>query len=61
MMEKPRLLIVDDEWNMRNLIKIYLRQEHIELVEAQNGREALDTHRRSDIRSHYFRYYDARY
>lgn len=40
-LEKPRLLIVDDEWNMRNLIKIYLRQEHIELVEAQNGREAL--------------------
>lgn len=40
-MEKPRLLIVDDEWNMRNLINIYLRREHVELVEAENGREAL--------------------
>lgn len=40
-MKKPRLLIVDDEWNMRNLIKIYLRNENVDIVEAQNGREAL--------------------
>lgn len=40
-MKEPKLLIVDDEWNMRNLIKIYLRSEHVSLLEARNGREAL--------------------
>lgn len=40
-MKKSRLLIVDDEWNMRNLIKIYLRDENIAAFEASNGREAL--------------------
>ncbi len=40
-MEEPKLLIVDDEWNMRNLIKIYLRSEQVSLLEASNGREAL--------------------
>lgn len=41
-MKKHRLLIVDDEWNMRNLIKIYLRNEPVQITEAQNGREALE-------------------
>lgn len=40
-MQKHRLLIVDDEWNMRNLIKIYLRDEPVQITEAENGREAL--------------------
>lgn len=42
MMQKRRLLVVDDEWNMRNLIKIYLRDEPVQITEAQNGREALE-------------------
>ncbi len=41
-MQKHRLLVVDDEWNMRNLIKIYLRNEPVQITEAQNGREALE-------------------
>lgn len=41
-MKKHRLLIVDDEWNMRNLIKINLRNEPVQITEAQNGREALE-------------------
>lgn len=41
-MQKHRLLVVDDEWNMRNLIKINLRNEPVQITEAQNGREALE-------------------
>lgn len=41
-MQKHRLLVVDDEWNMRNLIKIYLRDEPFQITEAKNGREALE-------------------
>jgi len=41
-MQKHRLLVVDDEWNMRNLIKIYLRNEPVQITEAQNGREAFE-------------------
>ncbi|PWA12512.1 DNA-binding response regulator [Pueribacillus theae] len=40
-MKPYKLLIVDDEWNMRNLIKIYLKKENVQLTEARNGKEAL--------------------
>lgn len=40
-MAKYEVLIVDDEWNMRNLLKIYLTQAHCRVIEAQNGNEAL--------------------
>lgn len=36
-----RVLIVDDEWNMRNLLRIYLTQEGFEVREASTGAEAL--------------------
>lgn len=38
---KDKILIVDDEWNMRNLIKIHLLP-HFDLEEASNGKEALE-------------------
>jgi two-component system, OmpR family, response regulator ResD len=38
---KDKILIVDDEWNMRNLIKIHLLS-HFHLEEASNGKEALE-------------------
>lgn len=38
-MEK-NVLIVDDEWNMRNLLKIYLIKD-FEISEATNGEEAI--------------------
>ncbi|MFD2216524.1 response regulator transcription factor [Metabacillus endolithicus] len=38
---KDKILIVDDEWNMRNLIKIHLLP-HFALEEAANGKEALE-------------------
>ena len=40
-MTRYRLLVVDDEWKMRNLIKIHLKRENIDVKEAENGQEAL--------------------
>lgn len=41
-MHKIKALIVDDEWNMRNLLRIYLAKQGFEVTEASNGKEALD-------------------
>ncbi|TRM12138.1 response regulator transcription factor [Lentibacillus cibarius] len=35
---KHKILIVDDEWNMRNLIRIHLSNENYELDEAADGK-----------------------
>lgn len=40
-MNKLKVLIVDDEWNMRNLLRIYLTKQGFEVKEASNGKEAL--------------------
>lgn len=40
-MSKLHVLVVDDEWNMRNLLRIYLTKEGFEVKEATNGNEAL--------------------
>ncbi|MBY0012116.1 response regulator transcription factor [Paenibacillus typhae] len=40
-MSKLKVLIVDDEWNMRNLLRIYLMKEGFEIKEAATGKEAL--------------------
>lgn len=40
-MSKLQILVVDDEWNMRNLLRIYLIKEGFEIKEASNGMEAL--------------------
>ncbi|CAK8583382.1 response regulator transcription factor (plasmid) [Priestia megaterium] len=37
---KKKILIVDDEWNMRNLLKIYLKDE-FHVIEADDGGTAL--------------------
>jgi two-component system response regulator ResD len=37
---KKKILIVDDEWNMRNLLRIYLEEDY-DVLEAENGRQAL--------------------
>lgn len=41
-MYKRKVLLVDDEWNMRNLLRIYLTKQGFEVREASNGKEALD-------------------
>ncbi|QWU15404.1 DNA-binding response regulator, OmpR family, contains REC and winged-helix (wHTH) domain [Paenibacillus sophorae] len=40
-MSKLQVLIVDDEWNMRNLLRIYLMKEGFQIKEASTGLEAL--------------------
>ena len=40
-MAKIQVLVVDDEWNMRNLLRIYLMKEGFEVKEASSGYEAL--------------------
>lgn len=40
-MKKIQVLVVDDEWNMRNLLRIYLQKNGFEVTEARNGSEAL--------------------
>lgn len=41
-MQKPTILIVDDEQQMRHLIKLSLQREGYMCIEASNGEEALD-------------------
>lgn len=41
-MNKLKILVVDDEWNMRNLLRIYLTKQGFDVKEASNGKEALD-------------------
>lgn len=46
-MSKIRVLVVDDEWNMRNLLRIYLLKEGFEVKEASSGYEALSIMKQS--------------
>lgn len=41
-MDKKRILIIDDEWNMRKLLEIILVSEGFEVQEAQDGNEAIE-------------------
>lgn len=40
-MMKPRILVVDDEKDIRELINFYLKKEGFEVLEAGNGEDAL--------------------
>lgn len=44
---KHKILVVDDEWNMRNLIKIYLEKEGFQVDEARGGHEAIQMARQN--------------
>ena len=37
-----KILVVDDEQDIRNLIKIYLSESNYEIIEASDGRQAVD-------------------
>lgn len=39
---KDKILIVDDERNMRNLIRIHLSKSDVDIEEAESGQEALE-------------------
>ena len=40
--KRPRILIVDDEASVRGFVRRILEREDLELLEAGNGREALE-------------------
>lgn len=40
-MAKTKLLVVDDEWHMRNLLRFFLTRDGFEITEAKHGEEAL--------------------
>ena len=48
-MNKERILIVDDEKEIRDLIDIYLKGEGYETIKAENGEEALSILNTNDI------------
>ena len=48
---KPRVLVVDDEQDIRELLKFYLNKEGYEVIEAANGEEALTIFENEYIRS----------
>jgi len=45
----PRILVVDDERSMRELLAIVLRREGYEVLLAENGRTAIDTLEREPV------------
>lgn len=40
-MNKLQVLVIDDEWNMRNLLRIYLTRNGFKVMEAKNGHEGV--------------------
>ena len=42
MLEKPKILIVDDEMIMRDSLKAWLEEDDFEPITAENGMQALD-------------------
>ena len=48
-MTKPRVLVVDDEHEIREAIRIYLRGDGIETVMASNGQEAVEIMKQEEI------------
>ena len=48
-MSKERILIVDDEKEIRDLIDIYLKGEGYDTIKAENGEEALNILSSNDV------------
>jgi two-component system response regulator ResD len=48
-MQKIHVLIVDDEWNLRNLLRIFFTKNGFQVTEATNGSEALTYVERYDF------------
>jgi CheY-like chemotaxis protein len=47
--DRLSILIADDEMNLRVIIKAYLSEYDVDLVEARNGKEALDYVRKNPV------------
>lgn len=40
--EKKKVMVVEDEFHVRDLVRIVLELEGMEVIEAENGRQALE-------------------
>lgn len=49
MNSQARVLVVDDEHGLRRLLRLYLEREGYEVIEADNGLDALSTLRRNGV------------
>ena len=54
-----KILIVDDEKDIRKLVGIYLKRQGYQILEAENGKQAIDLVREFRYRSDHYGYYDA--
>lgn len=54
-----KILIADDEPEIRNLLRLYLENENYHVIEAEDGQRALDLLRAEAAGIMYFGYYDA--
>lgn len=54
-----KILIADDEPEIRNLLRLYLENENYHVIEAEDGQRALDLLRAEQPGIMYFGYYDA--
>ena len=48
-MDKSKILVVDDEKEIRDLIEIYLKNEGFQILKASNGEEALEVLEKEDV------------
>jgi len=44
-----KILVIDDEFEIRNLIEIYLKGEHYEIFKAENGKQGLEIIKKESI------------
>ncbi|PGK48611.1 DNA-binding response regulator, partial [Bacillus cereus] len=49
MMQKEKILIVDDDIEIRKIVSIYLKNEGYEIIDASDAIEALETLRNTTI------------
>ena len=46
---KHTLLLVEDELGIRETVKIFLKSQNYEVIEAENGKEGLEALKHNDI------------
>ena len=59
MTTKTTILIVDDENPIRELLRLYFEKEQFEVLEAENGAQAMTIFEEKKTRYYHFRYHDA--
>jgi two-component system chemotaxis response regulator CheY len=51
-MPKGKVLIIDDESDVRDVLKFHLSESNYEIIEAENGQEGMDLMKSGDNLSH---------